>query len=521
MKSIKVLLACTLLLGNVVYAQEMARGVVYEDSNSNGKQDKNEPGVAHVAVSNGVEVVLTDHKGAYTIPVQNDNILFVIKPQGYSLPVDIDNHPQFYYIHKPVGSPELKYTGTKATGKLPKTVDFALLKNDEPTSFKALIFGDPQAYTLDEIDYFRKGVIEDITAKERFLFGVSLGDLVGDDLVLHQPYKKVIGSLGLPWFNVMGNHDMNYDVKVDSLSDETFEKNFGPNNYSFNYGNAHFIVLDNIIYPNPRTGKGYLGGFRKDQLDFVENDLKFVPKDKLIVLAFHIPLQHNNSDVFRNEDRQRLFDLLMDYPNTLSLSAHTHFQKQIFYGKEDGWKQQNPHHEYNVGTTSGDWYSGVFNEKGVPVSTMRDGTPKGYAILKVDNNSYTFDYKVAGKSPEYQINIIAPAEVKEKYVRRHNITANFFIGRPEDEVEYSLDGKTWKKMEYENIVDPSYAYAVLAYDNATDLVEGRKPSNPVESTHIWQAKFPKLDAGTYTISVRAKDMFGRTHIQQKQLTVVK
>jgi hypothetical protein len=59
------------------------------------------------------------------------------------------------------------------------------------------------------------------------------------------------------------------------------------------------------------------------------------------------------------------------------LCLRIHFQRQYFYGQKDGWKQEKPHHEYNVGTTSGDWYSGELNEKGIPVSTMRDGTPKG------------------------------------------------------------------------------------------------------------------------------------------------
>src|SRR5690606_3143873 len=122
----------------------------------------------------------------------------------------------------------------------------------------------------------------------------------------------------------MGNHDMYYDAKIDEHSDDTYEANFGPNNFSFNYGKVHFIVLDNVLYPDPRDGKGYWGGFREDQLKFVENNLKFVPKDHLIVLAFHIPLVDNNTEWFKVEDRERLFDLLKDYPNTLSMSAHTH-----------------------------------------------------------------------------------------------------------------------------------------------------------------------------------------------------
>src|SRR5690606_24147142 len=297
--NLKFLVFVGLLLSGTVYGQGIAKGIVYEDINLNGKRDAKEKGLAQVAVSNGVEVVLTDESGRYTLPLRENSVFFVIKPNGYQFPLDKNNMPQFYYIHKPEGSPELKYEGSKPTGKLPKSVDFPLLKNNnEQENFSALVFGDPQAYNMDEIDYFYRGIVQDIADTEKFSFGISLGDLVGDNLTLHPSYKETVGKIGLPWFNVMGNHDMNYDVQEDVFSDETYEKNFGPNTFSFNYGNAHFIILDNIIYPNPRTGKGYLGGFRKDQLDFVENDLKFVPKDKLIVLAFHIPLQHENSKAF-------------------------------------------------------------------------------------------------------------------------------------------------------------------------------------------------------------------------------
>lgn len=520
--NLKFLVFVGLLLSGTVYGQDIAKGIVYEDINLNGKRDAKEKGLAQVAVSNGVEVVLTDESGRYTLPLRKNSVFFVIKPNGYQFPLDKNNMPQFYYIHKPEGSPELKYEGSKPTGKLPKSVDFPLLKNNnEQENFSALVFGDPQAYNMDEIDYFYRGIVQDIADTEKFSFGISLGDLVGDNLTLHPSYKETVGKIGLPWFNVMGNHDMNYDVQEDVFSDETYEKNFGPNTFSFNYGNAHFIILDNIIYPNPRTGKGYLGGFRKDQLDFVENDLKFVPKDKLIVLAFHIPLLHKNGDVFRAEDRQRLFDLLAEYPHTLSLSAHTHFQQQNFYTKDDGWKQDKPHHEYNVGTTSGDWYSGLKNKQDVPTSTMRDGTPKGYAILHIKDNTYAFDYKVAGEPNDYQLKIIYPAILKEKEVKRYTLYTNFFVGKAGDVVEYSLDGEKWMKMQHSTEADPSYVYEVLKFDNTDKLVEGRRPSNAELSSHLWKAKLPaKLDAGNYSIRVRATDMFGKTHYQTRDLQVI-
>lgn len=518
----KLLLTAGLFSLGFAQAQDFVKGIVYDDTNQNGKKDKTEIGLKNVSVSNGVDVVQTNEHGEYKLQVGNDNIIFVIKPTNYSFPLNDKNLPEFYYIHKPAGSPQLKYTTVSATGKIPKTLNFPLYKQQEDTKFKALIFGDPQAYNLDEIAYFKKGIVEDITADNAIKFGISLGDLVGDHLVLHKPYQDAIQQIGKPWYNVMGNHDMNYDVTVDSLSDETFEYHFGPNNYAFHYGNAYFIVLDNILYPNPNTGKGYLGGFRKDQLDFVENSLKHVSKDKLIVLSFHIPLGNKDSESFRHSDRQRLFDILKPFKHTVSMSAHTHFQKQTFYGHEDGWKQEVPHHEYNVGTTSGDWYSGISNDQGVPSSTMRDGTPKGYAILNIDNNTYSFDYKVAGKPRDYQMSIIAPRVLSEKNVRNSKITVNFFMGKEGDGVQYRFGNDEWKKMKYVEQPDPAYQYELLKYDTAEKFIEGKRPSNAVNSTHLWEAKFPnKLGAGKYDLQIKAVDMYGKVHTQTITIEVVK
>jgi hypothetical protein len=512
------LLAC--LMTSSVLGQEIARGTVFVDANSNGKLDRKEVGLEGVSVSNGREVVQTDRNGKYELPVQNDNIIFVVKPSGYQLAKDADNHSKFYYIHKPAGSPALKYPGVTATGKLPKSIDFALTEAEEPQAFSAFVFGDPQAYTAEEMEFFKKGVIDEAKTRKGPLFGISLGDLVGDDLSLHPSYKQTIGQMGLPWYNVMGNHDMNYDVEQDSLADEGFEKTFGPANYSFNVGGAHFIVLDDIIYPHPQTGKGYQGGLRPDQIEFVANDLKFVPKDKLIVLAFHIPLNPENGKGFRNEDRQKSFDILAAYPNSLGLSAHTHYQQQNLYTSEHGWKGAKPFHEYNVGTTSGDWYSGLPNEQGVPVSTMRDGTPKGYAILNIDGNQYKFDYKVVGKDDNYSIGLFGPSVVKAKYSGRYNIYANFFLGSPNDQVRYRIDNADWIIMDKVEGTDPAYLKSLLEYDGAESLVVGRRPSEPVNSAHLWKLKLPKLKAGKHTVEVEAVDMFGRTHSAKKDIEVI-
>jgi hypothetical protein len=102
-------LLLTLVVG--AWAQQVATGVVFHDRNRNGIRDAGEPGIPNVLVSNQREVVKTDAQGRYRLPVDDDTILFVIKPRGWALPVTEDNVPRLYYVHKPNGSIPVRYGG--------------------------------------------------------------------------------------------------------------------------------------------------------------------------------------------------------------------------------------------------------------------------------------------------------------------------------------------------------------------------------------------------------------------------
>ena len=503
-----------------LYAQELATGFVFEDINRNGSKERHEPGIAGVAVSNGSDVVLTRDNGSYSIAVKDGNTLFVIKPKGYKPAVNDDFIPQFYYHHKPEGSPNgFAFEGVSPTGVLPRSINFALHRYNEPEVFTAVVFGDPQPYSIDDLDHFTRKIVEDVVKNENTLFGISLGDIVGDNLNLQPLYKERMRRLQLPWYNVMGNHDMNYEAPTDDLSDETFERNFGSANYAFNYGNAHFIVLDNILYPDPRDGKGYWGGYRLDQLLFLENNLKHVPKEKLVVLSQHIHMKEDAG--YRVADKQRLFDLLKDFENVLVMSAHTHLQDQIEYTKTEGWMGRKPLHEYNAGTTSGDWYSGLLDEKGLPDATMRDGTPQGYAFLHVNDNQYSIDYKVAGREPEYQMNIYAPNVVRHKGRTSSRIVVNFFMGSRNDLVEYRISNSAWQKMHYLEAADPSYSARLFEWDFTDKLLPGRRPSNAVNSTHLWQGSIKTdLTPGEHLIEIRATDRYGNQHYGKRSYRIL-
>jgi len=509
MKKIQLLLIVLIVAGSA-FAQQKVTGIVYEDLNANGKKERREKVLSDVAVSNGTEVVRTDKNGKYELPVSDGQTIFVIKPSSHELPKDENNIPRFYYTHKPDGSPtDLKYPGVAPTGKLPKSVDFGLLQGKDEGQFTALIFGDPQPYTLEEMEYFKKGIVGEVEGIQGIKFGAALGDLVGDRPDFFPVYAEVVGKIGPTWYQVMGNHDMNFDAEKDEFSDESFTANFGPATYAFNYGEAHFIVLENILYPDPRDGQGYWGGLRPDQMQFLENNLKHVPNDKLVVLLMHIPLFEENGDSFRDADREKILQLLSPYPNTLSMSAHTHYMKQTFFGKSDGFNQDNPHHHFNIGTPSGDWYSGKILSDGTPESTMRDGSPKGYVFLEIDGNKYRTKYKAAGKPKDYQVQIHAPKILVEGVRTTSAIIANFFTGSAHDEVKYRINGGDWRKMEAFEGTDPTYLIKVLEWDTTEEYFPGRRPSNPWPTDHLWRAGMPgNLPAGEYLIEVEATDMFG-------------
>ena len=513
-----IIIFCPLFLFQSL-GQQVATGTVYLDSDNNGSMGTKEKGISDVPVSNGQDVVLTDEDGQYSIKIDDqDGKVFVIKPAGYRLPTDEWNRPQYYYLHKPDGSPDLKYEGVKPTGPLPDSINFALRKGEQKKEFEALIFGDPQPDEREELDFFDRDIVSELHNAEGYDFGITLGDMVDERLDWFKPYSKIVSKVGIPWFHVYGNNDMNMQAESNQYADETFEATFGPANYSFNHGKAHFIVLDNIIFPRKDGGRGYKGGFTERQLEFVKNDLKHVSKDKLVILVIHMPLFD-----FPEEDRARLFNLLEKYPHTLSISAHTHEQQFRFFDEEQNWGRLKPHIHYNAGTTSGLWWTGELDERGIPSATMRDGTPNGYAMLNIDGNSFTIDYKVANKPADYRMSIWGP-ELVLKGEHFANFYVNYFLGNKFTDVSYRVkgtDSESWRPMQREKRRDPHLTAVRTKWDRSEKLLEGDRPVNPVESTHIWTGFVPNnLPLGEQTLEIRVTDIFGRTFTDEFTYEVV-
>lgn len=497
-------------------SRESVTGVVFHDENGNRTWDAGEPILPGVRVSNGREIVTTDDEGRYELPVNDDVILFVIKPRGWRTPLSDEMLPQFFYVHKPAGSPPLKFAGVDPTGPLPATVDFPLYPQDEPAEFRAILFGDTQPRDQQEVDWIAHDVIEELMGTDAS-FGVTLGDIVFDDLNIMQPLNRTIALLGIPWYNVIGNHDINYDSATRQHANETYERVYGPSYYAFDYGPVHFLALDNIEWEiNPENGRGtYRGGIGEEQLAFIQTDLAQIPADQLVVLMMHIPLTDTH-------DRHGLYRLIEQRPFCISISGHTHHHEHVWISSDDGWEGPQPHHHIINVTVCGSWWSGAPDERGIPHTTMADGAPNGYSIISFDGTDYQLDFRAAGRPDDYQMEIDAPEVVAAAGLPDTTVYANVFNGSARSVVELRVGEGEWITMQHTREIDPQYQHV---FDHEARLLAHgkawRELPKPKPSSHLWKAALPATTpAGTHLIEVRATDARGRTVTSQRVIRIV-
>ena len=494
-------------------------GVVFNDRNGDGVRGRFEFGIRGVAVSNGRDVARTDWNGRYRLPIDGEAIIFVVKPAGFATAMGENRLPHFYYIHKPDGSPEnLRFAGVPQTGPLPRSVDFPLTRQRESDRFDVLLFGDPQPYTTKEVDFLAHDIVDELIGSEA-AFGITLGDIVGDDLSLFEAVNRVVSQVGIPWYSIPGNHDMNYLAESDLHADESFERVYGPGTYAFEYGPVHFVMLDDVVFGGPVIGgsvsQNYAGGLSSDQLAFLHNYLEDVPRDHLVVVAMHIPLQGTVPQLDVPE-RRELFAILEDHPHNLSIAAHMHTQGHRFFGESDGYGGPEPHHQLIQGTTSGSWWLGTPDELGIPDAMMRDGTPNGYSILRLDGNDYSIRYKVARRPADYQMNISAPDVIDADAAEATEILVNVFAGSERTHVKMRL-GRTGEWVRLDRVERPAPYFV----EQKRREGNGPRPLPPADpSSHLWAGNIPaETGRGTWTLEVRATDMFGRTDTAYRTLRV--
>ncbi len=507
-------------------AEQTVSGVVFNDSNNNGLLDSKERGIKGVAVSNGILVVLTNRNGRYEIPLEEGSTLFISKPRGYSLPLSKDNIPQFFYTSFPEtdhNDNSLRYPGSKPFVPVKGDINFPLHRKKEPENYRMIWISDPQTRTNEELDFFRDRFIHEL-AGSKAAFGITTGDIMFDDLSLFPRYSALISEIGIPWFNLPGNHDLNLKSPDDKHSLDTYSRYFGPSYYSFNFGRTHYILLDNFIYKGtdpekPNLSGGYDCSLDERQLKWIEADLAHVPKKMLIVIAMHGPLKAVGIDFpgVSMNNTKALLKLLTGFKQVFSVAGHLHGTQHVYLGTEDGYMGNAPLHQHIIATAAGNFWSGAKDNYGIPYTTQADGTPNGYYIMDVKGNNVTMRYRAAGRPADCQMRIMLETQpdgkmaagISKSHAGSVRILVNLFDGGERSHVSYSMDNGPLVKMEKEMRHDP---FAYKSYIDVDIFNKGMKTI----STHMWSADMPEeILPGAHTITVYATNEYGQEHIGRK------
>ena len=502
-----VLLSLLLAASGTHAATLRCEGRVFLDRDGDGRADRGEPGVADVAVSDGVRLFRTDGRGRFDFRVADGTTVFLIKPAGYAAATRSDGLPDTWRNLRRAPGPVLTFGGLPAQRR-PACGDFALRSAPARTEpLEVHLSGDPQLKIPEQVDFYRRDIVEPARAAWGADLAVTLGDLVDDNLALYPGLKAVDAALGAPWLHAPGNHDLDFDAASDIGSLDSFRHAFGPPTYAWEEAEASFIVLDDVIWRGGAKSN-YIGGLREDQFAFLEAYLATVPKDRLLVLAMHIPLFDPvpGVETFRRPDRARLFTLLQPFPKLLVLSAHTHQQMHVFHDASTDWHGATPLHEYNVGAACGAYWSGVRDAQGIPDSTMNDGTPNGYARLRVGADGVPHLRYYAARAPSDQMMTVhAPKVLRQGAYPAFGVFANVYMGHAGTRVDYRVDGGEWKPMKQVLQPDPALL-TENARDDLADTLRGydRSPE-AVDSTHLWRGTLPTdLAVGEHRVEIRAQ-----------------
>lgn len=452
------------------------------------KNDSDEP-VEGVVVSDGYSVTVTDAKGVYQMKTgDKSRFVFVSVPADFQIPME-NGHPKIYQA-----LPE-KITNVERK-------DFSLKKQEKVTQFRLLAMADVQIGQDKELQWLRNDEMPEIVKyaetlkKDQPLYGISLGDLVWDNMPFFKEYATETARLNIPVFHVIGNHDHDRTVLGnDDGASHYFEANFGPTYYSYNIGEVHFVVLDDVDYA---AGDNYAARITQNQLDWLEKDLAHVSKDKLIMLGVHIPIlrRFNNSGV---ENRQALYDILEGY-NVRIMSGHRHNNSTATINSKI--------EENNLGAVMGAFWNDPCN----------DGSPRGYAVYEINGNKIeNWYYKGTKTDKDYQLKLYGLGESTLPY-RQDGVIINVFNWHTSwtlNVYENEILKKTFGTSE--NLKNP-FELDWLAYNlYFGDNLPVHRPSAEPEfnNDHMFYYK-PTATTGI-TVKVEAQDPYGNTYTESIEL----
>ena len=494
--------------------------------------------VANVVVSDGTEVTVTDDKGIYELKsAKKWGYVFISVPSGYEVAAE-GVFPQFYQT-------------LKGAADVVEQKDFKLTKVDGQDRYKLFLLGDMHlANRTNDAAQFTQ-FTTDLNAymaqhSGQKMYALTLGDMTWDlywyknNYALPQ-YRETINRQvkNLQIYHTMGNHDNDFMTTSDYDAAVKYVDCIGPTFYSFNIGQVHYVVMDNIDCSayDGTDSRNYVKKLSNEQLKWLAKDLAYVDKSTPLIVAMHAQIYKPTSTGFAfDHDSANTEALLaaLDGYEVHFVTGHTH--KVYNITPDDDVVKGRDIHEHNSGAICASWWWSGNLAPGVHVSI--DGAPGGYAIWDIDGTDFAWLYKSTGWPEEYQFRSYDLNNVSFSMDDVPNIPSNVLIqlaykkyvnAYPENsdnEVlikiwnwnsnwELSVVDERGKTLEY----TPVWAYdplhiAALSVPRFNNSGITSTPSFVTESaTNFFKVKADDADVD---LTITVKDEFGHTWTEEMQ-----
>ena len=386
---------------NMTQSGITVRGTIYDDAGNR---------LEGVVVSDCFKCTVTDKDGVFELEsdLSVAKFIFISIPSGYSVPVK-KGLPVFFK----------RLSEEKQTNGHYR-LEFILNRmTSDPDKYSVLVVADPQPRSrgkaTDKVAYHSLDVCEDLYRDMREkgsdilrsspCYAIVLGDIVHGEMDLFDTYiSNGTSKMGFPVFNVLGNHDIDWDEPTDFSCSRSFEEKLGPVNYSFNLGKIHYVVVDNIIMTEGEEGLtgAYSAGLRDDIWQWLQADLSYVDKGSTIMICSHNPMFREESgkdNYVSARNGQAYADLLSSFKTVHAWAGHTHHMFNYVYDSDSSLDNIEVH---TVVRATGDLHSNEY---------LSAGTPRGYVVVEVDGENVSWKYRPlpyqtappVNTVPEYQL----------------------------------------------------------------------------------------------------------------------
>lgn len=338
--------------------------------------------LSKVVVSDGVKCVRTDEDGNFYLmtDVGESKYIFVSTPSGYLPPMN-GGVPVFY---KEISS--LRMSGGAYQ------CSFELTPVANPDNCTLYITADPQprgrTATLDKVAYKSTTCVNDLYKElkemsdkvtDRQIYGICLGDLVHETMSLLDDYEANMATVKYPTYNIIGNHDHNPNAADDAAGAADYEAHFGPTCYSFNIGNMHFVMLDDMVMYRTSSGlKGYNTGLTARDWKWLQADLSFIDRNTTLMVCSHAPMFRKVSghEVWKDENTlygEEYTKLIRSFKKVHNWAGHAHQTYNYNYTAAHANRNIEVH---VLARSTGELWTNEY---------LSAGTPRGLTVVEVRN----------------------------------------------------------------------------------------------------------------------------------------